>query len=195
MKRATAKQYQQAVGACALHWNEAESLIDHFACVCLQIPTPLRPAFAVKLTVDGKIDMIKARLELDLGKEDKALKQMTELLGHAKGLKKHRDYLIHLVPNYELHTGTVRQWKTPSLRIPMKIEDISAIAAHLDALVEELMRAEDVFLVLYGEYGAPLWLADQDAQRRQQGLQEAVASIRDRLKERQSLPRLPPLPK
>ncbi|MEJ0059251.1 MAG: hypothetical protein WDM79_06660 [Terricaulis sp.] len=189
-------EYQQAIGECALHWNEAESLIDHFVCLCLQIPDFIQADFVTEFgSIDGKVKLIRLRLEHDLGKEDADCTLMLALLGHAKGLKKRRDRLVHMIPDYELELGTSKQRQASVKVAPMNLDEIRTVARHMDALVEELMLASNIFSILYGPNGAPIWFDDHNTLERAQRVQEAMKDLKGRLQMRCNLAPLPALHK
>lgn len=196
----TNKDQCASIGAAILYWNEVEQIIDLFLCKCLQIPRFMWERFMTSFGggIEQKTDLILMRLAHDIGADHAVYTPMTHLLGRVKGMKKYRDHLAHTSPTFELNIGSTKQHRKIKT-ISLKPDELLSIAENMNVLVEDMLLAEDVFMILYGdtlsEDFAPNWLAcgDPNAPQPQQGLQEYLAMVQ-LLNSKRSLPPLPGLP-
>jgi hypothetical protein len=186
------------IGDICLAFNELEGNVD----TLFYLVTGLHESLALEVNtringIEGKVEIISAGLKLiDLEPND--LTQIRVALGEGtgfKGLKKHRDAVIHArIVNAILGVGYKIDRRASFTRVLVTVDALEALYSHIEACNEELKDAWFLLHNLKVRDQVAIFADDLRKALFAEATTEYLARFRSHRFQTQSLPPLPQLP-
>jgi hypothetical protein len=187
-----------SIGAVTIAWNGIEALVDAILCGAIDAPGMLRLEITSRINgFDGKTAIIKAASKSHVGFPEAISRMIEETCGVCELHKRYPDGIIHarvLDPDDPIAETAQRKGKTDEVLITETA--LNALHDRLTAIRHELFEILSLVYLMKQRQNLQ-WRGIRGKSKLQieQAILNGEARLRDRQKERQSLPPLPKFPK
>ena len=198
IRKDTKPSHLASIGAVTIAWNEIEALVDAVLGGAIDAPGMLRLEITSRINgFDGKTAIIKVAAKSHIGFPESICKMIEETCGVCERHKKFRDGIIHahiLDPDDPVAETSQRRGITDEVLITEPA--LNALYDRLIAIRSELSEILSLIYVMKQRRNLQ-WRGIRGKPKLQieQAILNGEARLRDRQKERQSLPPLPEFPK